>query len=143
MAAAGGGGDQRVQNEVQMSTTNRSDLFRGVVWRSLAAWCTCALIAAPTFSSHVSAQAARQFASPEDAVKSIIAVVKAGNLAELAAILGADGKELIEPPIRRLRGRTEGYSPSRWASNGTWRTQLRIGRHSSSVMKAGRSLCRS
>jgi hypothetical protein len=44
----------------------------------------------------VSAQAARQFASPEDAVKSIIAVVKAGNLAELAAILGADGKELIE-----------------------------------------------
>ena len=38
----------------------------------------------------------RQFASPEEAVKALIAVVKAGNIADLVAILGAEGKELIE-----------------------------------------------
>ena len=64
--------------------------------RSLAVWCACALMAAPMFSSRASAQAARQFASPEDAVKAFIAVVKAGNIADLVAILGAEGKELIE-----------------------------------------------
>jgi len=79
-----------------MSMTNRSDEVHRITWRSVAVWCMFALTAALTFSSHVSAQAARQFASPEDAVKAFIAVVKAGNLAELVAILGAEGKELIE-----------------------------------------------
>ncbi len=64
--------------------------------RSLAVLCACALIAALIFSSRASAQAARQFASPEDAVKAFIDVVKAGNVADLVAILGAEGKELIE-----------------------------------------------
>ena len=73
VVAAGVGADQRVRREVQMSTTNRSDEVRRVMWRSLAVWCTCALIAAPMFSSRASAQAARQFASPEDAVKAFIA----------------------------------------------------------------------
>jgi hypothetical protein len=59
-------------------------------------WCTCALIAAPTFSSSASAQAARQFASPEEAVKAVIDAVKARNVADLVAIFGAEGKELIE-----------------------------------------------
>ena len=48
------------------------------------------------FSSRASAQAARQFASPEEAVKAFIAVVKAGDIAGLVAILGVEGKELIE-----------------------------------------------
>ena len=59
-------------------------------------WCTCALIAAPMLSSSASAQAARQFASPEEAVKALIDAVKAGNVADLVAILGAEDKELIE-----------------------------------------------
>ncbi len=79
-----------------MNTTNRSSEVRRVTWRSLAVWCTCALMAAPTLSSHSSAQAARQFASPEDAVKAFIETVKAGQVSDLVAMLGADGKELIE-----------------------------------------------
>ena len=66
------------------------------MWRSLAVWCICVLIAAPILSTRGSAQAARQFASPEDAVKTFIGAVKAGNIADLVAILGAEGKELIE-----------------------------------------------
>ena len=47
-------------------------------------------------SSHASAQPARQFASPEDAVKALIGAAKAGQIADLVTILGAEGKELIE-----------------------------------------------
>ena len=79
-----------------MSTTNRANEVRRIMWRSLVVLCTCALIAAAMLSSRASAQAARQFASPEDAVKALIAVVKAGNIADLVAILGAEGKALIE-----------------------------------------------
>ena len=59
-------------------------------------WCACALIVAPMFSTSASGQAARQFASPEEAVKALVNAVKAGNVADLAAILGAESKELIE-----------------------------------------------
>jgi hypothetical protein len=79
-----------------MNTTNRSNEVRRVISRSLAVWCACALIAAPMFSSRASAQAARQFPSPEDAVRAFIDAAKAGRVADLVAILGADGKELIE-----------------------------------------------
>jgi Protein of unknown function (DUF2950) len=79
-----------------MSATNRSDNARKVIWRSLVVWCTCALTAAPMFSSNASAQAARQFASPEDAVKALIDAVKTGSVADLVAIFGAEGRELIE-----------------------------------------------
>ena len=51
------------------------------------------LIAATMFSSSVSAQAAQQFASPEEAVKALVSAVKAGNVADLAAILGAESKD--------------------------------------------------
>ena len=51
---------------------------------------------APVFSSRTTAQAARQFASPEDAVKALIDAVKASRVADLLAILGAEGKELVE-----------------------------------------------
>ena len=79
-----------------MSTTNRSDEVRSVIWRNLPVWCTCALVAAAIISSRASAQAPRQFASPEDAVKAFIAAVKGGQLADLVAILGAEGTQLIE-----------------------------------------------
>ena len=64
--------------------------------RSVVVWCTCALLAAPTLSSNASGQAARHFASPEEAVKALVDAVKASNVAVLVAILGAEGKELIE-----------------------------------------------
>jgi hypothetical protein len=67
-----------------------------VVWRSLVMWCTCALIAAPMFSSSASGQTGRHFASPEEAVKALVSAVKAGSVADLVTILGAEGKELIE-----------------------------------------------
>ena len=53
-------------------------------------------MAATMFSSSASGQAARQFASPEEAVKALVSAVKAGSVADLVAILGAEGKELIE-----------------------------------------------
>ena len=68
----------------------------GTIWRSLLVWCACVLIVATTFSTSASGQAARQFASPEEAVKALVNAVKAGNVADLAAILGAGSKELIE-----------------------------------------------
>jgi hypothetical protein len=46
--------------------------------------------------SSASAQAARHFSSPEEAVKALIAVVKAGNGTDLVAMFGAEGKTLIE-----------------------------------------------
>jgi len=49
------------------------------------------------FSSSASAQAAaRLFASPEDAVKALIDAVKAGHVADVVAILGAEGTALIK-----------------------------------------------
>lgn len=77
-----------------MSSTNRSNA-RTNFWRSLAV-CTCAVIATSMLSSRASAQAARVFASPEDAVKALIDTVKAGQVADLVAMFGAEGKALIE-----------------------------------------------
>jgi hypothetical protein len=57
---------------------------------------TYALIAALLLSSSVSAQPARVFASPEDAVKALIDAAKKGQVADLLAVFGAEDKELIE-----------------------------------------------
>ena len=64
--------------------------------RKIVVWCACALMAAATFSTSVSAQAARQFATPEEAVKTLVNAVKSGNVADVVAILGAESRELIE-----------------------------------------------
>ena len=79
-----------------MSTTKRSTNVSGAIRRTLALCCMCALMTASLFPSRAFAQAPRQFASPEDAVKAIIAAAKAGQVADLVAIFGAEGKELIE-----------------------------------------------
>ena len=79
-----------------MSTTNRSDRATSGTRRRIAVWCACALLMAPVLSSRTTAQAARQFSSPEDAVKALIDAVKASRVADLLAILGAEGKELVE-----------------------------------------------
>ncbi len=65
--------------------------------RGLALACVCALIGIPTLASRASAQAAQQrtFGSPEEAVKALADTVKTGNLDQLVAIFGADGKDLI------------------------------------------------
>jgi hypothetical protein len=85
-----------VPKEVHMSTTNRTDDVRGVTRRALAVCGTCALIAALFFSSRASAQPARVFASPEEAVKALIDAAKKGQVADLVAVLGAEDKDLIE-----------------------------------------------
>ena len=59
-------------------------------------WCACALMAALLLTSRASAQRAKVFSSPEDAVKALIGAAKAGQVADLVTILGAEGKELIE-----------------------------------------------
>ena len=76
-----------------MRITNRSNA-RENFWRSLAV-CTC-MLAATMLAGRTSAQAPRVFASPEDAVKALIGTVKSGQVADLVAIFGAEGKALIE-----------------------------------------------
>ena len=141
--AAGVGVDQHVRKGFQMSATNRSDNARKVIWRSLVVWCTCALMAAPMFSSGASAQAARQFASPEEAVKALIDAVKAGSVADLVAIFGAEGKELIESSdpatARRNRQVFTVAEGEQWHLEDAAPNK----RHSSSAMKTGRSRCHS
>jgi hypothetical protein len=81
------------QEAVDMNTTNRSDNPRR--FASLAVICACALLAVVTFPSRTAAQAGRPFASPEEAVKTLIDTVKAGNVDALVAIFGPEGKDLI------------------------------------------------
>jgi len=69
--------------------------------------CAFALLVICSFLSSPAAQTAqhRTFASPEEAVKVLIDTVKAGNLDQLLAIFGPDGKELIassDPATARL-----------------------------------------
>jgi hypothetical protein len=64
--------------------------------RNLAASSIGASLAALLWSSAMFAQAPRQFASPEDAVKALIAAVRAGDVAALVDVLGAESKTLLE-----------------------------------------------
>jgi hypothetical protein len=66
--------------------------------------CAAVLIAVLASSNRAAAQAARAFASPEDAVSTLIETVRGGDVETLVAIFGADGKELIDssdPPTAR------------------------------------------
>jgi Protein of unknown function (DUF2950) len=81
---------------VDIRTTNRTDDVRRFVHASLAVAYACALMVAPTLSSTTAAQAARQFPTPEEAVKALIDTVKVGNLDALLAMFGPEGKELVE-----------------------------------------------
>jgi len=78
-------------------TTHRAENALWFFRRGLVLACACALTVNPTFASRVAAQAAKQrtFGSPEDAVKALIVTAKAGNLDQLLAIFGPDGRELI------------------------------------------------
>jgi len=60
--------------------------------------CLCALVAIPTTLPEVMAQSAgpRAFSTPEDAVKSLVATVKKGDVDTLLAIFGPEGKDLLE-----------------------------------------------
>jgi len=84
------------QKATDMNTTNRSDNVHGFLQRSLVVVCACALMAGPMFSGRASAQAPRQFGSPEEAVKALIDTAKAGNVDALVAIFGAESKELLD-----------------------------------------------
>ena len=85
-----------LRKAVDMSMTNRLDDARRFRHTRLIVMCVCVLVAVVALSSRTAAQAGRQFASPEEAVKALIDTVKAGSVDELLAIFGADGKELFE-----------------------------------------------
>jgi hypothetical protein len=80
-----------------MNTRNRSDLAGRLKRGALALACAFVLIGIPVLSSRPAAQAPqhRTFGSPEDAVKALVETVKAGNLDQLLAFFGQDGKDLI------------------------------------------------
>jgi hypothetical protein len=63
--------------------------------QSVVVWCTCVLLALPILAAPARAQAAKQFASPEDGVKELIAAARASDVQGLLSILGAEGKELL------------------------------------------------
>ncbi len=85
-----------IRKAVDMGTTNRFNDARRLMNAALAVTCACALLAMSTFSTTASAQAARNFASPEEAVKTLVDTVKAGNLDGLLAIFGPESKELVD-----------------------------------------------
>jgi Protein of unknown function (DUF2950) len=88
--------NRRFRKAVDMSMTNRSDTAGRFGHTRLLVICVCMLGAVVALSNGTAAQAGRQFASPEEAVKALIDTVRAGKVDELLAIFGPDGKELFE-----------------------------------------------
>ena len=90
-----------------MNTTKRSDTRRTVHRWGLLLACVSISIGIFPSSNDVAAQAVQQrvFPSPEDAAKTLVAVVKKGNVDELLAIFGQDGKDLLassDPATARM-----------------------------------------
>ena len=104
--------------------------------------CVCVLVAVVALSSRTAAQAGRQFASPEEAVKALIETVKAGRVDELLAIFGADGKELFESSDQATARQHRQVFAVVYVSSGVSRTRHPIARRSSSATKSGRFRCR-
>lgn len=92
---------------VEMSTRTRfSGIGTGRRW-TLALACVAALTLSATLAREAAAQAAdhRTFATPEDAVKTLVDTVKKGDVDALLAIFGPEGKDLLassEPATARL-----------------------------------------
>jgi hypothetical protein len=95
--AADAADDRRFRKAVEMSTASRSVNAGRFMHGGLALACAFALVAMSTFAARTAAQSTqhRTYASPEEAVKALIETVKAGNLDQLVAIFGPEGKELI------------------------------------------------
>jgi len=92
---------------IDMSTTKRSDNGGRLGRWGLMLGCASAFIAIATFSSEAAAQSVQQrtFSSPEEAVKTLVATVKKGDVDALLAIFGPDGKELLassDPATARM-----------------------------------------
>jgi Protein of unknown function (DUF2950) len=97
VAAADAGDDRRFPKAVEMNTRNRLGIAARLERGAVALACAFALTGIPALSSRAAAQAAqhRTFGSPEDAVKALVETVRAGNLDQLLAFFGQDGKDLI------------------------------------------------
>ena len=80
-----------------MNTTKRSATRRAVNRWGLLLVCVSMSIGITTSSNDVAAQSIQQrtFPSPEDAAKTLIDVVKKGNVDEVLMIFGQDGKDLL------------------------------------------------
>src|SRR5262245_64742809 len=80
-----------------MNTTKRSTTRRTVNRWGLLLACVSMSIGIFTSSNGLAAQSIQQrtFPSPEDAAKTLIDVVKKGNVDEVLMIFGQDGKDLL------------------------------------------------
>jgi hypothetical protein len=90
-----------------MNMTQRSDKRRTLGNCGLALACLSVLIGCATFWSEAAAQSIqhRRFATPEDAVKTLVDTAKKGDLDALLALFGPDGKELLassDPATARM-----------------------------------------
>jgi hypothetical protein len=80
-----------------MSTTKRSGHGPRLGCWGLVLACAAALTGIASFSNNAAAQSIQQrtFPSPEDAVKTLVEMVKKGDVDALLAIFGPDGKDLL------------------------------------------------
>jgi hypothetical protein len=69
---------------------------RGRTARVLAASIACTMLAASQSIAAGQQARGRTFATPEDAAQTLIRVVKAGQLEDLLALFGSDGKDLVD-----------------------------------------------
>jgi len=81
-----------------MNTTKRSGTCRTVNRWGLLLACVSMSIGISTSSNDLAAQSLQQrtFPSAEDAAKTLVEVVKKGNVDDLLAIFGQDGKDLLD-----------------------------------------------
>ena len=113
----------------------------GVVGRhdGISKWCTCAVIAALLLTSGVRAASESCSPRPKTPSRRSSSAAKAGQVADLMTLLGADGKELIEssdPAIaRQNRQRLHVATGEQWHLEDA----APIAKRSSSAMRTGRS----
>jgi hypothetical protein len=95
-----------VDKAIEMTTTTRLRSGLGLAGWTVALMCVAALIGIAA-SRAIAAQSIqhRTFASPEEAVTTLIETVKKGDVDGLLAIFGQDGKDLLassEPAVARM-----------------------------------------
>jgi hypothetical protein len=114
------------------SYTQKKERWLGTLISSVAAVLLIAVLAVPP---HVHAVQAGQktFASPEEAVKALVAAVKADNLKELKAIFGPSGKgmlssgDAVEDKIAKERFLSAYEEKNALMQDGDGKTVLQIG----------------
>ena len=97
------------------SNTSRRTIAFGLITAAL----TIGSLTLPG-STAVAQDSPRTFQTPDDAVRELIRVVKAGNLEELIAIFGRDGRELAAGSDPATAGRIVRCLTRRLLKVGAW-----------------------